>query len=81
MKWLVSAHAMKRIAEMDGVDLRDVLRCIADPDVSYSCHAEYGDGAMTAKRGPISVGYKPKAGVITTVLWNTTEQYQRKDEG
>lgn len=58
----------------------DALRVVADPDVDYVQDASHGPGQRLAKRGPISVAYSEPEQVIITVLWNTTEQYSRKEK-
>lgn len=79
-KWRLTKHAMTRLADMDGVGIPDVLRCVEEPEVVYS-DSRYGKGNQwVAKRGRISVAHIPDERVIITVLWNTTEAYLRPGE-
>lgn len=75
---VLTRHAQQRMDEM-GLGPIDIEGILDNPEVDYPAHSRYGEGARTAQRGQIAVGYKLDAGqrIVTTVLIRTQEQYAR----
>lgn len=75
----LTRHARERMAEM-GVGHDEVVTCAHRPDVSWTGTQYNGTPQTTAKRGRITVILNERGDTVITVLWNTTDQYQRKEK-
>lgn len=75
----ITHHAYLRLREM-GLEPEDVAAVVLDPEVDYPSDADsYGEGARTAQRGEVAVGYviEGESIVVQTVLPRTQEEYKR----
>jgi len=71
-RWFFTIHALQRMHEME-VLRNEVLTALSEPEVEYPAR---GDRRM-AQRGRLAVVKADD--VVVTVLWRTTEIYQRAD--
>lgn len=77
--WTLSHHAAERMVQMDAC-LEEVLLACARPDVTYpGANGHPGkDHCRTQQHGRIAVIVDPTEKNVVTVLWRTTEQYDRE---
>ena len=77
-KFTWTRHAVQRCVEMLGPEGRaEVEAAILDPDISSPNPKRHGGGTYYS-RGRIAVPVSPD-GAILTVLWWTTERYDRPE--
>lgn len=75
--WVVLPHARQRMEEM-GVGAGEVLAVLDNPLVTYPCGPAH-PGRRLLKSGRLVVCTDRE--VVVTVLWNTTEPFERRTNG
>lgn len=70
--WCITPHAHGRIREM-GLTTDEVLRAVANPELSYPGPKKYPPGRTIHVRGDIAVVVADADHCILTVLWHRKE--------